>query len=73
MNDTDAADINEDSGNADYAAAMSQRICKKAGLKQLLLSFNVDKILVNKFMQTDPMIAPLIEKSAKEFIMKHNV
>ena len=33
MNDEDVSEINDDCANAEYAQAMSQRVCKKAGLK----------------------------------------
>ena len=52
----------EDGMNAEYAQRMAERVLKKVDLKQLVISFNADQMVVGKFMQADPLLAPLIEK-----------
>ena len=52
----------EDGMNAEYAQRMAERVLKTVDLKQLVISFNADQMVVGKFMQADPLLAPLIEK-----------
>ena len=71
LNDQDSSQIHDDSNNADYACGLAKRLCKKTGLKQLLVSFSADKAIVNRFIQSDPMVGPLIEKKARELILEN--
>ena len=52
---------------------MSKKVINKVPqLNQLFVSLNIDKMLVNKFMQGDPMLSAMIEKKAVD-ILKSNI